>query len=471
MNFNSYSFFFFLGIVLILYRLLPWKAGRRILVLASYFFYGNANPWYCILLFTSTIVDYYIAQKIHSTANKKQRTQFLLLSIIINIGLLSIFKYGDFFISNFNWLFGFFNLEIPFLNLILPVGISFYTFQTLSYTVDVYRKHSKPCKDFFTFALFVGYFPQLVAGPIERAKNLIPQLIEKKQMYSKDIMHGIERILWGLIKKTVFADRLAVFVNEVYYDPAHMSSPIILLAIFAFMLQLYLDFSAYTDIAIGIARIMGVKLSENFNYPFLARNPSEFWSKWHMTLTHWFRDYVFKPLGGIQRKKYTKTMFNGIFMLTLIGFWHGANWNFVLFGFISGLSLITHQTLRIFIRKKNTGPVLGTRWYSKPLAIILVAPALYLTGVLFRTPDMQTAWTMFCGIFSQNWYIDPIYLPYIYSIIFIFILHIVRAQFIPKLRTGTLQFNYNRIYTNFILLLFLIFTSYEYKETFIYFQF
>jgi len=468
MIFNSLLFFSFLIPVIALYRLLPWRYGRILLVVASYFFYGFAHPWYCLLLFASTITDYYVAQFMESSENDSFRKRLLLLSVFTNIGLLSVFKYSNFFIDNLNTLFG---SNIPFLDIILPVGISFYTFQTLAYTIDVYRRNTKAEKDFWTFSLYVAYFPQLVAGPIERARNLIPQLRVKIEVSDAQFMRGVERILWGLIKKTVFADRIAVFVNTVYANPEIYGTEVIVLAMFGFMLQLYLDFSAYTDIAIGIARLMGVRLNENFRWPFAARNPTDFWNRWNRTLTTWFMDYVFRPLGGIQRSKPWRTAFNSIVVFTATGFWHGANWNFILFGLIAGIFIASYQYLRLFKPRKNTGPLLGKTLGGKIGAIALHSLTIYTTGIFFRTPDMATAGKMFAGIFRTTTADISNFTPYFVLIPAVLVWHYLRAWYMPLWQSGKIKLPHNSTAFSLVFFIIILVFGYEYRETFIYFQF
>jgi len=472
MNFNSFFFFGFLSIVLLLHRLLPWRAGKIMMVIASYLFYGNVNPWYCTLLFISTITDYAAAIQIAKSDKQKTRKFYLWLSIIINIGLLSIFKYGDFFISNFNETLEIFGVTgVSYMRFILPVGISFYTFQTLSYTIDVYRGKTKVCKNFVTFSLYVSYFPQLVAGPIERASRLIPQLAKKRMVDSEQFMHGLERILWGLIKKVVFADRLAVFVNEIFYAPQVAESPVIMFAMVGFILQLYLDFSAYSDIAIGIARLMGVKLSENFNYPMAATSPADFWQRWHITLTRWFGDYVYIPMSLNQKRNPLRKAFNVIFLFVLIGFWHGASWNLIFFGFYAGVTVLVFDFFEKKMKRKRLKNPKPRKKYLQIIRKVIGSPIIFSSAVIFRSPDLDTLYNMVVGSFMHAWSIRPEYFTYIALIIFIYVFHFIRSEYMPQIRKGDLVIKYNRVLTNFILILILIFAAYDYREVFIYFQF
>lgn len=472
MNFNSFTFFVFLIPVLAAYYLLPWRFGRYALLLGSYAFYGSAQPWYCILLLISTVVDYLVCLRMAAIEVRSRRRNYLLLSIVVNIGLLATFKYGAFIAENLSFLVpGARSASMPFSNIILPVGISFYTFQTLSYTIDVYRGRLKPCRSFINFALYVSFFPQLVAGPIERADKLIPQLSRKNAWDSNNFMLGLERVLWGLIKKTVFADRLAVFVNEVYAAPSEASSLVLLLAATAFLLQLYLDFSAYCDIALGTARMLGVRLSENFNYPLAARNSSDFWNRWHITLTSWFRDYVFRPLGGTRRSAPVRSMFNTLLVFTLIGLWHGAAWNFVLFGFIAGISLLIYQNMRVYMPRRGRGSLLGKGVPGRYIAVALNLPVIIGIGVFFRSPDLHTAWLVFTGFFQNGLVLPRPYLPYAVLALLLLGVHFSRGWWRKKNGNGKEGATLWTALRMGIYYFILVFAAYEYRETFIYFQF
>jgi len=403
MLFTSLTFFLFLAAIVLLVRLLPWSLGRPFLVATSYVFYGVFEPWYCLLLLASTLVDFIAAQRIHATSVQSVRRRWLFASLALNLGLLGLFKYADFGIANLNHLLDWAGLApLPFTHWLLPIGISFYTFQTLSYTIDVYRGRQQPTRDFTAFALYVAFFPQLVAGPIERAHRLLPQFAARKRpvVTENDLAEGFQRILWGLMKKTVFADRLALMVDQVYAAPGAHSAPELIVATLCFSFQLYLDFSAYTDIAIGTARCLGIRLSENFNYPFLARTPSDFWSRWHMTLTAWFRDYVYQSLGGTRRGAPLRTAMAILVSMSLVGLWHGADWNFVMFGFLSGLAVVVHQLLRL---RLGRGPLLGRHAWSPLLAILLMNVTINVIMVFFRAPDLGTAFTVLAGMVTQEW--------------------------------------------------------------------
>jgi D-alanyl-lipoteichoic acid acyltransferase DltB (MBOAT superfamily) len=459
MAFNTVSFFFFVTLVILLYRVLPHKYGKILLVFASYYFYGATIPWYCLLLFISTITDYFAGQWIFKAETKSRKNLFMGLSLFVNLGLLFVFKYYDFAASSANTVFHDWSIGgLPLIDVILPVGISFYTFQTLSYTIDIYRGEEKPCKDFWTFSLFVAYFPQLVAGPVERSGHLIPQLERKYNPGASEVMHGIERVLWGLIKKVVVADRLAVFVNQVYGNPEESSSLLILFAIIAFSMQLYLDFSGYCDVAIGVARIMGVRLTENFAWPMSAKNPAEFWNKWNITLTSWFRDYFYRSLGGLQRKNLPRSMMNLMFFFIAVGFWHGARWNFLYFGIFNGILVAIYQYWRIFKARS----ILKNKIALWVLSLIFTFVCIHISGFLFRIPDVGTAYKMLSALSSNTWFYYKSHIPYMALGLGAYLFVLLRGQFMPKVRAGVLKIPYYRPITNLLLLIILLYGAYSY---------
>ncbi len=471
MLFTSFTYYLFLGAVLALYYTVPWRISRWLLVAASYVFYGAAEPWYCLLLLASTMVDYIAALRIHRSEDPGVRKRYLLLSVLLNLGLLCLFKYADFGIANLNGLLAMFGIgPYPLLEWLLPVGISFYTFQTMSYTIDVYRGKLAPTRDFGAFALYVAFFPQLVAGPIERAHHLLPQFLRKPAVTRRDLEEGFQRILWGLMKKNVFADRFGLMVDHVYASPAEFSAPELIIATMCFSFQLYLDFSAYTDIAIGTGRLMGVRLSENFNYPFLARNPSDFWSRWHMTLTSWFRDYVFASLGGMQRSRPYHSALAVVLTMSLVGLWHGAAWNYVAFGFLSGVTIVVHQSLRLYLPRRRHGPLFGTYWWSPLLAVVAANVTINIIMVFFRSPDLATAWTVIAGMVTGPWRWSTAFNLQLGMLVVVWVFHLhrglVRADRVvvalpPPLR-GALWMG---------LVLLLLYGSVDHTERFIYFQF
>lgn len=341
MLFNSLHFILFFPLVVGLYFLIPQKYRWILLLIASYYFYMCWKVEYIVLIIFSTIIDYGVAIKMVSFKEKKDRKKWLYLSLLTNLGLLFSFKYFNFFNESVRLAFNQFNLlyEISSFEALLPVGISFYTFQTLSYTIDVYNDRTKPERHLGRFAVFVSFFPQLVAGPIERSNHLLPQFV-KKQHFSYDrVKSGLQQMLWGFYKKVVVADRLAIVVDGVYNNlDSYAGIPLIIATLF-FAFQIYCDFSGYSDIAIGSARVMGFELMENFKFPYYSKSISEFWKRWHISLSTWFRDYVYIPMGGNRVVKW-KWYYNLAITFLVSGFWHGANWTFIVWGALHGAYLI-----------------------------------------------------------------------------------------------------------------------------------
>jgi len=344
MLFNSTQFLVFFPIVLALYFQLKQKGTLVMLLMASYYFYMCWQPKYVILILLSTIVDYFAGLWMGKREAKKSKIPILIISLTVNLGLLFFFKYFNFFNESLADLGELFSIPFsPSLHkLLLPVGISFYTFQTLSYSIDVYNGKLKLEKDFIKFAVFVSFFPQLVAGPIERATNLLPQFSKFHKFDKERILSGLQLVLWGFFKKIVIADRLAAVVDTVYATPDQFSGLYVLLATYLFAFQIYCDFSGYSDIAIGIARMMGYDLITNFRTPYFSKSIREFWSRWHISLSTWFRDYVYVPLGGNRTGKLVWVR-NILITFIVSGFWHGANWTFISWGLIHGLYLLLER--------------------------------------------------------------------------------------------------------------------------------
>ncbi len=341
MLFNSIDFAFFLPIVFILYWFVTnknLKLQNLLIVLASYVFYGWWDWRFLSLIIFSTIVDYTVGQKLKNEENQLKRKALLWASILVNIGFLGFFKYCNFFLDNFITAFSFFGAEIEAnsLNIILPVGISFYTFQTLSYTIGVYKRKLEPTKDFIAFSAFVSFFPQLVAGPIERATQLLPQFYKKRTFDYSKAVDGMRQILWGLFKKVVIADNCAEYANLIFNNSADYSGSTLVLGALFFAFQIYGDFSGYSDIAIGTSRLFGFNLMRNFNFPYFSRDIAEFWRRWHISLSTWFRDYLYIPLGGSRGGTWMKVR-NTFIIFIVSGFWHGANWTFIVWGALNAI--------------------------------------------------------------------------------------------------------------------------------------
>jgi D-alanyl-lipoteichoic acid acyltransferase DltB (MBOAT superfamily) len=381
MIFHSLDFAVFLSLFLSVYWLLPHRAQNAWLLVGSYFFYGYVHPWFLILLFGSCVADYMYALGMQRFTEKKRL--LLVCSLCTNLGLLCFFKYFGFFVDNVLWLgerLGF-SLHRPTLRVLLPVGISFYTFQSLSYTIDVYRGRLQARRNFLDFATFLALFPQLVAGPIERATHVLPQVERPRRFDPDQVRAGLLLMCWGLFKKLVIADNVAVIADKVFLLSAPSFS-LVWVGTLAFAVQIYADFSAYSDIARGTARLIGFDLMRNFDHPYLAETPSEFWRRWHISLSSWFRDYVYIPLGG-NRGTPLRTSFNLFLTFLLSGFWHGASWNFVMWGAYHGALLILQRALNHFF------PVLfSTRWL-RPLRIVVLFALVNLGWLMFRETDVR----------------------------------------------------------------------------------
>ncbi len=412
MPFNSLDFAVFLPIVFFLYWFLLKKNLRLqnlLIVVASYVFYGWWDWRFLTLILFSTIVDYTVGIKLGTEKRALQRKILLWTSIVVNIGLLGFFKYYNFFAENFTEAFTFFgqDIKINSLNIILPVGISFYTFQTLSYSIDIYRERLKPTKDFIAFASFVSFFPQLVAGPIERATNLLPQFINKRTFDYHKAVDGMRQILWGLFKKVVIADNAAEFANMFFNNSSDYSGSTLLLGGIFFTIQVYGDFSGYSDIAIGTARLFGFDLMRNFRYPFFSRDIAEFWRRWHISLTTWFRDYLYIPLGGSRGNTSMKVR-NTFIIFLVSGFWHGANWTFIVWGALNALyflPLLLTKTNRVYL-----GEVAEGRKYPsmKELVMILGTFGLVVISmIVFRSDNVSHSMSIFSEIFSSSLFAFP----------------------------------------------------------------
>ena len=341
MLFNSVDFAIFLPIVFVLYWFITnknLKVQNALLIMASYLFYGWWDWRFLSLIIFSSSVDYLVGIGLSKAVKQKRRKLLLLTSVFVNLGFLGFFKYFNFFSENFAAAFSFMgqSFDPARLSIILPVGISFYTFQTLSYTIDVYRNKIKPTRDVLSFFAFVSFFPQLVAGPIERATNLLPQFYKKRKFDHQKSIDGLRQILWGLFKKVVIADNCAEYANMIFSNTSDYSGSTLILGAVFFTFQIYGDFSGYSDIAIGTARLFGFDLRKNFAFPYFSRDIAEFWRRWHISLSTWFRDYLYIPLGGSRGSQ--ASIVRNVFIIFLVsGFWHGANWTFVLWGAINAL--------------------------------------------------------------------------------------------------------------------------------------
>lgn len=342
MLFNSIQFLFFFVIVMAMYFAFPYRFRWVLLLAASYYFYMTTKPGFIVFILLSTFITYYAGIQMGKKESKSERKKFLLLGLLFNLGLLFLLKYYNFFGDSMNGLFTRLQIgyKIPALHLLLPIGISFYTFKSLSYSIDVYRGEQPPEKHLGHFALYVAFFPQLLAGPIERATRFLPQVHEKFDFDYSRVTKGFRLMLWGLFQKMVIADNLALLVDAVYNDPTHYQGISLVLATFFFAFQIYCDFSGYSDIAIGAAQVLGYKTMENFNRPYFSGSVPEFWRRWHISLSTWFRDYLYISMGG-NRVSIPRWYFNLFIVMLICGVWHGANWTFLMWGGLHGLYLVS----------------------------------------------------------------------------------------------------------------------------------
>ena len=407
MLFNSLDFAVFLPIVFFLY----WFITNRnlsfqnlLIVISSYIFYSFWDWRFLSLIIFSTLTDYIIGLALGKEKSPKKRKILLWASMLINLGFLGVFKYYNFFIENFKSAFLFFGQEINIstLHIILPVGISFYTFQTMSYTIDVYRKQFEPTKDFVAFSAFVSFFPQLAAGPIERATNFLPQFYKKRTFDYTKAIDGLKQTLWGLFKKVVIADNCAEFANEIFNNSAQYSGSTLALGAIFFAFQIYGDFSGYSDMAIGISRLFGFDLKRNFAFPYFSRDIAEFWRRWHISLSTWFRDYLYIPLGGSKGGMWMKIR-NTFIIFIVSGFWHGANWTFIAWGIINVLYF-----LPLLLTNKNRThlEIIGQRKYFPTLREFTSMGATFglttLAWVFFRAENITHAFDILKEIFSVS---------------------------------------------------------------------
>lgn len=396
MLFNSIDFALFLPIVFAGYWLINnLRAQNFFILIASLFFYGWWDFRFLGLLLLSATVDFLMSRAISQTDNPKRRKLFLSVTLLVNLGILGFFKYYNFFIENFKEAYTFFGSQIDFgyLDIVLPVGISFYTFQTMSYTIDVYRRKLEASRDWVAFFSFVSFFPQLVAGPIERATNLLPQFKVKREFSYPLAVDGMRQIMWGLFKKVVIADNCAIYVNMIFENPESYSASTLLLGAVLFAFQIYGDFSGYSDIAIGTARLFGFRLMQNFAYPYFSRDIAEFWRRWHISLSTWFRDYLYIPLGGSRGTRLFAI--RNIFIIFIVsGFWHGANWTFITWG---ALNAVFFLPLFIFNQNRKNLDQIQTRYllpsFRDAISILITFGFTTFAWIFFRAESLEAAIT------------------------------------------------------------------------------
>ena len=468
MLFNSLTFLMFFCLVFMIYWILSgvnYKWQNILLLISSSIFYGWWDYRFLSLILLSSIVDFFAARIIYDSSSEKKRKAALIFSVLFNVGMLLYFKYLNFFLDSFNDILAILNYEkedFNTLDIILPVGISFYTFQTMSYTIDVYKDKIEPTKDFLSFTTYISFFPQLVAGPIERAKDLLNQIQNKRQFNYNSAINGTKLVIWGLFKKVIIADSLSPFVNQIFSNYDILSGGDLLLGVIYFTIQIYCDFSGYSDIAIGIAALLGIKLNTNFYFPYFTHSISDFWKKWHISLTSWFRDYLYIPLGGSRVNK-RKAIRNILIVFLVSGLWHGANWTFVVWGLIHFMFFVLN---RYVLQNKN----MNFFWWM--ISFIFTWVAILIGWTFFRSTDINQ------GIFIVKQIIFDFQLPHsrrfqiVYIILLLFLEYrlIINNQFKEDIKIIFFKNKYLNIACIYVLTFFL-FSSSSSNQEFIYFQF
>ena len=472
MLFNSYQFGFFLPLVFLLYWFVfnrSIKVQNFFLLLAGYIFYGWWDWRFLFLIAFSTLFDFSIGILLEQTINNYKRKWLFATSCVVNIGLLGFFKYFNFFIDNAMLAFEGIGYHISpiSLKIILPVGISFYTFQSLSYTTDVFKRKLKPTRDFISFAAFISFFPQLVAGPIERAYNLLPQFHNKRVFDLNLAVKGMRQILWGLFKKIVIADTLGGYVDTIFSNYESLPGSTLMLGAIYFSVQIYCDFSGYSSIAIGTARLFGFKLLQNFNYPYFSTSVSQFWRKWHISLTSWFRDYVYIPMGG-SKGTLSKTLFNTVFVFSLSGFWHGANWTFIIWGLLNGIYMIPS-----IISKRNQQAVsLSEKSVVGFLMMLCTFVLMTFTWIFFRASNLSHAIQYIKGLFSKSLLTYPIQHGMSMTIPLLVILFLVEWLRKNEVKWAKPENIHHTIRWSIYILIFICCLAFfKQNQSFIYFQF
>ena len=477
MLFNSIEFFIFLPIVFLLYWFATGNDKRLqniLIIVASYVFYGWWDWHFLFLIAFSSFVDFLLGQQIFKTESQKKKKLFLGISLGVNLGILGFFKYFNFFIDSFATALNGVGLEanLPLLQIILPVGISFYTFQTLSYSIDIYRNQLKPTEDPFAFFAFVSYFPQLVAGPIERASNLLPQFLSERTFNIEDAKDGLRQMLWGLFKKVVIADNCAMIVNEAFANPGEQSSIMLIIGAIFFAFQIYGDFSGYSDIAIGLSKLFGIKLMQNFAFPYFSRDIAEFWRRWHISLSSWFRDYLYIPLGGSRGGK-GMTIRNVFAIFVVSGFWHGANWTFIVWGFLHALyyvPLLLFGNTRKHLGDINEGGLFPS--LQEIFNMIITFTIVVIAWVFFRADSVKDAFVYLLNMF-KNWNIpyefDTELIPTFLLIGFLLFLEWLNRS--KQHGLGIMKWKQTYRWSLYVLIIILIIKFYGPQQDFIYFQF
>ena len=475
MLFNSVEFVIFYIVVTTLYFLVPHKFKWAILLAASCYFYMAFVPVYILILVFTIVIDYFAGIFIEKATKRHQRKMLLAASLVANIGILAVFKYFNFINLNFSILLQNFNYHnpIPYLAILLPIGLSFHTFQAMSYTIEVYRGNQKAERHFGIYSLYVMFYPQLVAGPIERPQNILPQMHAKHTFNYNLMVSGLKLMLWGFFKKLVIADRLSIFVNSVFNNPHLHNGTTIVIASFFFAIQIYCDFSGYTDIAIGCARTMGFDLMKNFNRPYFATNIQDFWRRWHISLSTWFRDYLYIPLGG-SRVSVWRRYFNLFIVFLVSGLWHGANYTYLIWGALHGIYCVIYVAIRPYLRKTPENRFAASLMYVGNIFITI--SLVTFAWIFFRANSVTDAFTLIGNLksFGAKPFIGDGISNFAHSLLAILLLFIVeyKMEYFPGklnlfnsrnivVRWGALAF------TIFLILILGVFNGGQ----FIYFQF
>jgi len=478
MLFNSLPYLFFLPIVFIVY----WSVNNRslklqnfLLLIASYFFYACWDWRFLFLLIFSTALDYFTGLQMYNAQNQKNKKFWFWLSIIINLGFLGVFKYYNFFVSSFENLLSNFGLHSNFwtLQVILPVGISFYTFHGLSYVIDIYNDKIKPEKNIVDYSLFVSFFPLLVAGPIERATHLLPQIKKKRHFDYNKAMDGFYQILWGLFKKIVIADSCAAYANDIFDNYQSMNSASLIMGAIYFSFQIYGDFSGYSDIALGTSKLLGIDLLRNFNFPYFSRDIAEFWRRWHISLSSWFRDYLYIPLGGSKGGIQSKVR-NTFIIFLVSGFWHGANWTFIIWGLLNAIYFLP---LLLTNRNRNNIDIVAKGKYLPTIKefanIILTFSLTSFAWIFFRSKTVSQAFIYIKNIFSFNFKGGIQYLSidrYSVELVFLLLAFLVFEWF-SREREHPFFGKAKDFLALVVILMIIVFGVYSDASEFIYFQF
>lgn len=483
MLFNSLHFAIFLPIVFAIYWLLSkhsFRIQNVLLLVASYYFYACWDWRFLFLLMFSTFLDYFTGLQIEKTDKVKKRKFWFWLSIIVNLGFLSVFKYFNFFVSSFADLFEQFGLHINTwtLNIILPVGISFYTFHGLSYVIDIYKKRIKAESNFIDYGVFVSFFPLLVAGPIERATHLLPQLQRERTFNYSQLTGGLRQILWGLFKKIVIADNCAVIADHIFNNSGDFGGSTLFIGAVLFAFQIYGDFSGYTDIALGTARLFGIELLRNFNFPYFSRDIAEFWRRWHISLSTWFRDYLYIPLGGSKGGTWSKIR-NTFIIFLVSGFWHGANWTFIVWGLINAIYFLPLLLVKQNRQNMNTiaeGRLLPSFREFRQMSLTFILTVF--AWIFFRSESVGHSFSIFSEIFSISFFEVPkIEMMGELVLIFILIGFFMVIEWLGRHDNYAIEktgMSWTRVirYSFYSLMLFCILSFMQSNETpFIYFQF